>query len=247
MPTDENDSRPKKKTGGRLHERPDTPLCGFRRRVGGRPCRNHAGWRTDHPGIGRCYLCGGRSEVDRAAGQAAIARAAVDTYGAPRQVGPHEALLEEVWRTAGHVAFLEEQIHGMERSGLITSRSMAEAPAVNGRTDAGRLVGEVSTWVKLYQSERAHLVSVCRTAIDCGIAERQVRIAEEQGRVIAGVIAGVLGDFGVAADADEVRQRVREHLTMIAAAGGGPMTSTATTTAASAAAGAARRGERPPN
>jgi hypothetical protein len=204
-----------------------TPLCGFRRQPGKRPCRNPAGLQTDHPGVGRCFMCGGRSEMDRTKAHKAIATAAMDTYGRPRQVGPHDALLEEVWRTAGHVAFLEQQIHAMEAAGLVAERPAGASP------DAARAASEVSIWIKLYQSERSHLVSVCRTAIDCGIAERQVRIAEEQGRMIAGVISGVLGDLGIAADSDEVRLRVRQHLTLLASAPAPPP---------SLVAGTARRG-----
>jgi len=43
---------------------------------------------------------------------------------------------------------------------------------------------DVSVWVKLYQSERAHLVGVCRAAIAAGIAERQVQLAERQGELV---------------------------------------------------------------
>src|SRR4029077_16229513 len=54
-----------------------------------------------------------------------------------------------------------------------------------------------AVWVQLYQAERAHLVQVCKVAISCGIAERQVKLAEEQGAMIAGVLTAVFADEGL--------------------------------------------------
>lgn len=39
---------------------PKTPRCGAKNREGN-PCGNPAGFKTDHPGVGRCHLHGGRS------------------------------------------------------------------------------------------------------------------------------------------------------------------------------------------
>lgn len=38
-------------------------ICGATTKSSGRPCSKAAGWRTDHPGQGRCYLHGGRSRI----------------------------------------------------------------------------------------------------------------------------------------------------------------------------------------
>src|SRR5262249_32735892 len=40
----------------KLHE---APKCGARRKQGAGTCRQAAGWKTDHPGVGRCKLHGG--------------------------------------------------------------------------------------------------------------------------------------------------------------------------------------------
>lgn len=196
---------------------------GSRGRGPGGSCRMPAGWRTNHPGYGACLFHGGATDASVSQAVRTMVDEAVNTYGLPRQIGPHEALLEEVWRTAGHVAYMEQVVHAMEREQLVS-------PAIASTGHPA----EVSTWVKLYQAERAHLTSVCKTAIDCGIAERQVRLAEEHARVIAGVIAGVLGDFGIAAADDDVRSAVRRHLVAVSAA-------TATAAAAAAPPGATAR------
>lgn len=39
------------------------PKCGARAKSTGKPCQNPAGFKTDHPGEGRCHLHGGKSQV----------------------------------------------------------------------------------------------------------------------------------------------------------------------------------------
>jgi hypothetical protein len=39
----------------------------------------------------------------------------------------------------------------------------------------------VNVWLMLYQAERKHLVDVCQVAINCGIEERRVKLAEQRG------------------------------------------------------------------
>ena len=51
-------------------------------------------------------------------------------------------------------------------------------------------------------------------AIAAGVAERQVRLAEEQGKQIARVIVGVLQDLGVQGR-EEVPSLVRKHLVLV--------------------------------
>src|ERR1700688_2361201 len=70
-----------------------------------------------------------------------------------------------------------------------------------GRTDHGEVgvtrteeAAAVSLWIELYFGERKHLLDICKTAIGCGIAERQVRLAEAHGEIIANVLKGVLSD-----------------------------------------------------
>jgi hypothetical protein len=70
-------------------------------------------------------------------------------------------------------------------------------------------------WVKLLAEERKHLQDVVRDCIRAGIEERRVRIAEDQGKLIATVIRGILADLGVA-DRPEVGQVVGRHLRLAA-------------------------------
>jgi hypothetical protein len=37
--------------------------CGATTKSSGKPCTKSAGWRTDHPGVGKCYLHGGKTPI----------------------------------------------------------------------------------------------------------------------------------------------------------------------------------------
>lgn len=184
----------------------DRNHCHGKRRQGepGAVCHRPAGWGTDHPGIGKCKLHGGKTRNHGTAAKLEMAKRAVATYGLAREVAPDVALLEEVHRTAGHVAWLGEVVAGLERDDV--TWGMSEEV----RKDSGEYPGTdttekaaVNVWVLLYQAERKHLTEVCKAALAAGIAERQVRLAEQQGEILAGVIGRVL-------DALELSPRQRE-------------------------------------
>ena len=178
--------------------------CGARKKQGPGTCTRPAGWGTDHPGFGQCKLHGGSTQSGTKAAAERQAIAAVETYGLPREVAPHEALIEELHRTAGHVAWLgmmvrdleSDQLHGPVGGGLNSYPS--EEPHV---------------WLKLYQAERKHYAHVAKTCVDVGIAERQVALAEAQGQLIATIIVGVLRDLDIDPRSERARTIVRKHLT----------------------------------
>ena len=143
----------------------------------------------------------------RKAAQRQIAEQAVATYGLPREIAPHDALLEEIDRTAGAVTWIAGIIRQMDPDSVVWGRSKVTV----GRERSAEARAGISIWVQLYQRERRHLVEVSRTAIAAGIAERQVRLAEDHGRLIAEVIRGVLEDLGVA-DRPEVPEIVQRRL-----------------------------------
>lgn len=142
-------------------------------------CKHPSGWGTSHPGFGKCKLHGGNSpNMIKSAEKEMVNERMVQEnilYGAQRDIGPHEALLEEVQRTAGHVTWLEAKIRKFTMDSQLT-----QATAKDGMKE--------SEWILMYQTERRMLVAVCNTAIRAGIAERTVRIAEDQGKLIAALL-----------------------------------------------------------
>ena len=73
--------------------------------------------------------------------------ARLGAYGAPIVIDPTTALLQEVHRTSGHIAWLSAEI--------------------DGQSDIQQ--HETQVLVTMYQRERDHLMRVAKTAIDAGV------------------------------------------------------------------------------
>jgi hypothetical protein len=78
-------------------------------------------------------------------------------------------------------------------------------------------MAQVHPFVAEYQQALERRAKFAKLCIDAGIAERQVEIAEEQARLIADVIRGILTDLGVA-DRPEAPAVVRKHLSLVRSA-----------------------------
>lgn len=150
------------------------------------------------------------------------ARRLVDTYGLKVETTATEALLEEVQWTAGHVAWLRQRVQEIEQ---YSSNSDSENPLVWGvtrRKEGGEDRGVTeeaapSIWLKLYQTERTHLVKVCTEAIRAGIEERRVRLAESQGALVAEAIQAILNDLHLSVDQQAlIAEVVPRHLRALA-------------------------------
>lgn len=177
-------------------------LCGATKRSGG-TCGNRAGFKTDHVGYGRCHLHGGSTRNHRASAKAAQAADACHRFGISVEVDPSQALLEEVHRSAGLVAFYEAQVMDAEEENELTVRTMfGEQPSV---------------WVKLLAEERDRKIKVAATCVKLGLDERRVQLAEREGQLLANVLRGVLADLGVTNHPDAAAV-VRKHLALAAAA-----------------------------
>lgn len=120
------------------------------------------------------------------------ARTMASTYGLPVEITPEKAILDEVCRTAGHVQWLEEQVHGLTQGELAWGITRVK----EGGDDYGTTEEAVPhALLKLYQQERAHLVKVCAEAIRCGIEERRIQLAQSQGHLVADAIRKILDDL----------------------------------------------------
>ncbi|MFC0626148.1 hypothetical protein [Kribbella deserti] len=85
--------------------------------------------------------------------------------------------------------------------------------------EGGRVVtGEaVRGLVLLEAQERDRCAKLAKTAHDMGIAEREVRLAEQQGELLAGVIKRVLGDLDLTVEQQQrVPAVVGQHLRAVA-------------------------------
>lgn len=110
-------------------------------------------------------------------------------------VSPWDALLGEVRRTAWRVGWLDDKL----------------ATAADDEELVGR--GALAPFERMQRAERMHLARVSKLAIDAGIAARMVAQIEEDGRAIAGVLLGTLGELGLSeADTDRARGILRRRL-----------------------------------
>ncbi|MER7213201.1 hypothetical protein ABT340_39575 [Streptosporangium sp. NPDC000239] len=191
--------------------------CSAKSKRSGEQCQNKA-----IPGAKTCRMHGSATKKAKNAAERRVgedlARRTVDTYGLPREVDPATALLEEVHRTAGHVAWLAEVVAGFEREDLVwgvVEEVEKTATEFTGTDVTRKSVPNV--WLDLYQRERKHLTDVCKAAIAAGIAERQVRLAEQQGALIASVIGRILDDLDLSAtQRARVGEVVPRHLRAVA-------------------------------
>lgn len=192
-----------------------------------RHCGKHA-----MKGQTMCRSHGGAAPQARAAAQRRIEHAEAErvtaTYGLPVDVDPHTALLEELHRSAGHVAWLGALIAALEHQEAVEASVMG--PARDEDPDEGRVSRsglkqysrekgvtweKPAVWVELYQWERTHLGNIAKACVQAGIEERRVRVAEQQGQLLAQVISAILTDLGHDLSAGPVREAVTRHLQLV--------------------------------
>lgn len=197
--------------------------CGATTRAGGK-CGLAAGAGTDHVGIGRCARHGGNTRNHKIAARKELARQAVATYGLAREIDPATALLEEVHRTAGHVAWLGQVVAALDKDELVwglaeeTDRPPSESSPAGGIETKRKAAPSV--WVELYQAERAHLAKVAKAAIDAGVNERVVGVFERVGATYVALLNRVFDRLELS---EQQRALVPEVVTaeLRAIAGGG--------------------------
>lgn len=143
--------------GGRQPAR----YCGAARKHNQGECRRGAGWGTDHPGFGHCRNHGGSTPSGRtyAAKLAALASARAD-YGGEVDADPLEALLYTVRRGSRLVAYWQAAALKADTPEEFAFAAGQEAKAL----------ADLSRWAK--------------NAVDGGVAERQVLLAERFGETI---------------------------------------------------------------
>jgi hypothetical protein len=150
--------------------------CGARTRRGGE-CGRDAGWGTDHVGFGNCKLHGGCTPQGKTYGARLMALAELGPMGGEVDVNPLDALLYTVRRGSGLAALY---------------RLQAEAAAADGK--------DAAVYADLEAKALADLARWAKMAIDAGVAERMVRIAEGMGEQLAGALEEALEDAELSGD-----------------------------------------------
>jgi len=139
---------------------------------------------------------------------------------------PTDVLLGLVWEAAGNVAFLRRKVQQLQQGwvGRVYSETLPDAKGddddpgepgdgIVGPTHLGD--GGAHIYLQLYAEWCEKLAKFSKMAIEAGIVERQVRIAEQQAELMAQVIRGVLRDLNIPSS-PQVLAIVGRHLALAA-------------------------------
>lgn len=163
-------------------------------------CHKPSGWGTQHKGTGPCRLHGGNLPGVAAKAARQAAEQTSKLLGEPIDIGPSEALLEELKQTAGTVAWLRGIVQGLEREdlvwGMVEELVEPEIRDLDNQTILSNMSGKYkalpSVWYQLLMAERQHLVNVAAKAIAAGVSERIVQTYENVHGQVAEVYMGLL-------------------------------------------------------
>jgi len=176
---------------------------------GPRPCRH-----SPMKGQRVCYHHGGAAPQNRRAAKQRVAEEeatkVMRRFGEPINTTPTEALLETVRWTAGYVAWLRDKVAAVESDDAliwgVTKETEGDISVGYGPTaHLDRAEGVVreakpNAWLTLLGEWHDRLVRICAEAIRAGIEERRVRLAEQQGALVADVIKAILAELGLTAE-----------------------------------------------
>lgn len=155
-----------------------------------------------------CQSHGGWAGQNKAAGEQRMAennaKALAQRWGLPVDVRPTEAVLEQVRIWAGLELFYRQQVENLEPEEMIWGRTkLTEGFAVVGTgpdatleaADTAVSEAKPHIWITLHEQASTNVVKFASEAIKAGIEERRVRLAEQQGALVADVIRGILDDL----------------------------------------------------
>jgi hypothetical protein len=175
----------------------DERFCGAKKRQGEGTCTQPAGWGTDHVGIGSCKLHGGSMQNHKTAAVTTQAKRDVVLFGGRRDIHPADALLELVQWTAGEVDYWRQRVRVLEEHELtwgVTEEVEKGSGEFTG-TDVTSAAKPNIAYVMLVDASN-RLERYSTAALKAGVDERRVRIAEQQGTLLQGVLVAVLGELG---------------------------------------------------
>lgn len=153
------------------------------------------------PGALVCRHHGGNApQVQRKAAAnlaAEAARRAAAQLAVPIDTTPEQALIDEVKRAAGMVAFYQarvEEVDQTNREDLVWGMTKND---MSGEFPGPTYEATPNTWLQLWNQERDRLVRVAAAAIKAGIEERRVKLAEQEGALVAAVIRRILDSLNL--------------------------------------------------
>lgn len=172
---------------------PGKKLCGANLK-GGRACRNPAGARTEHLGVGRCYRHGGNTPNHKAAAEVELAKQAVQRYGLAVDIDPALAMMKAVARSYGSVLYLRAQVAELD------------VPWVEDKPHVA--------WTMLMAEEKHHN-DVCRDAQRAGVERRAIEMQEDLARQMVAFASAFARALGLDPSAPDVRAAGRKAFELL--------------------------------
>ena len=195
---------------------PDIARCGAKSRQHGGPCKLRAGHGTDHPGFGLCRMHGGNvaAHKKRAAELEMIDMGRV--MGMPIDVDPVQALLNVIRMTAGEVEYATLMVAGLSPDQAVETFTEEQSGSEISYTKTTN-VATLNIWIRTRHDAMDRLARYAKMAIDAGVAERQVRVAERMGGMLGNLITAVLGELKLSpAQAEIAPMVVQRQLALVA-------------------------------
>lgn len=168
--------------------------CGARTRSGG-VCKLPAGSGTDHNGHGRCRFHGGATRN----GKVTAARELARSLAGETDIDPNDALLKMVRRAAYWQDYCEWRVAELTKDEMLVQQRRERLSDGDGDSFV-----EVTSSAELHAAIRAELearrdlVKFSTAAVTAGIAERQVRLAEDFASQLSVFARVLLDGLGVA-------------------------------------------------
>jgi len=184
--------------------------CNARRIVNGvkKRCARAAGWGTDHPGFGLCKGDLGRTPAAKRNAVREEYRATMAgraRFGEVLDIDPFMGLLNEIGRTAGFMAHVQDRI--------ADTAGPDGDPVITQVTSAGEIPSAL--W-KILMEERRHFAAVCKMAHDAGIGKVTVDLVAAYQERFLDLVEAALRAGGVDPDAPEVSAAIVRHLALVA-------------------------------
>lgn len=159
----------------------------------GKPCG-----KTPGVGLTVCKYHGGGTAAARAAGQRRVTEAAATAeaarFATRRDIHPADALLELVQWTAGEVDYWRtkvDQLDDDELAGSLVTKT--EQGIDKGQpTDIETKEAAEHIYIRMLAKASDRLATYAAAALRAGVEERRVKLAENQGQLVAAVIRRIL-------------------------------------------------------
>ncbi len=146
--------------------------------------------------------------------------------GTPVDVNPHDAILWAMRTAAGEVHYCDAQIRKLSADEIFERPEKVSTITSDQFDSVTETLNEeiVSRWVSLRKDAIERMAKSAKMALDVGIDERQVKLAEEQAQQLVSIISAVLVDLGH----DLTDLRTREIVRLRLLEGANTIDSTAT-------------------